>query len=121
MDPEELIYEMFDLLQERDMPAYPIAAKSAGVGYTDYLTGAHDAGPFNVSPDKDYVYTPSRNRQCSIGYHDECTDPSGEACGCVCHKLAEIIRRACAGCETEVAPEAGSVDTARASSEAQRS
>lgn len=94
MDTEKLIEEMFLVLQERDMPAYPIAAKQAGVGYTDYLTGAHTSGPFNVGPEKDYVYTPDRNRQCSIGYHAECTDPAGEKCGCVCHQIAEIIRRA---------------------------
>ena len=93
-DVEELIEEMHGILQERDMPAYPLAAKQAGVGYTDYLTGAHKSGPFNSGTDKDYVYTPDRNRQCSIGYHSECTDPAGETCGCVCHPLAEIIRRA---------------------------
>ena len=26
------------------------------------------------------------NRQCSIGYHEECSDPSGERCRCVCHR-----------------------------------
>lgn len=24
-------------------------------------------------------------RQCSIGYHDECSDPDGEECKCGCH------------------------------------
>lgn len=24
-------------------------------------------------------------RQCSIGYHEECSDPEGERCKCVCH------------------------------------
>lgn len=25
------------------------------------------------------------NRQCSIGWHDECSDPSGDSCQCICH------------------------------------
>lgn len=25
------------------------------------------------------------NRQCSIGWHDECSDPEGESCQCKCH------------------------------------
>lgn len=25
------------------------------------------------------------NRQCSIGWHDECSDPEGETCRCLCH------------------------------------
>lgn len=45
--------------------------------YTDRLTGADgtDRRP----------YDHKRNRQCSIGYHDECSDPKGEVCKCPCH------------------------------------
>jgi hypothetical protein len=25
------------------------------------------------------------NRQCAIGYHEECSDPPGESCHCHCH------------------------------------
>ena len=25
------------------------------------------------------------NRQCSIGWHGECSDPRGESCQCICH------------------------------------
>lgn len=25
------------------------------------------------------------NRQCSIGWHEECSDPQGESCMCLCH------------------------------------
>jgi hypothetical protein len=25
------------------------------------------------------------NRQCSIGWHDECSDPDGDTCRCACH------------------------------------
>lgn len=28
-----------------------------------------------------------RNRQCSIGWHGECSDPDGDECACPCHKL----------------------------------
>lgn len=27
------------------------------------------------------------NRQCSIGWHEECSDPYGESCMCLCHGL----------------------------------
>jgi hypothetical protein len=27
-------------------------------------------------------------RQCSIGWHDECTDPDGDECRCACHAEA---------------------------------
>jgi hypothetical protein len=46
--------------------------------YTDRLTGADgtDRQP----------YDHRRNRQCSIGYHEECSDPAGDTCECPCHK-----------------------------------
>lgn len=28
------------------------------------------------------------NRQCSIGWHEECSDPRGESCQCLCHDRA---------------------------------
>ena len=28
---------------------------------------------------------PTRNRQCGLGWHDECSDPLGEVCECECH------------------------------------
>lgn len=28
---------------------------------------------------------PKRNRQCGLGWHDECTDPLGDFCECECH------------------------------------
>lgn len=93
---------VFRILQERDMPAYPDSARDAGVEYTDYLTGAgaHAKG-FNFATDpktgKNYVYTPERNRQCSIGYHEECTDPSGETCGCPCHQLVALLQAVASG------------------------
>jgi len=45
--------------------------------YTDRLTGADGT---NRSP-----YDHRRNRQCSIGWHAECSDPDGETCECPCH------------------------------------
>lgn len=45
--------------------------------YTDRLTGADKTGR--------YPYPEQRNRQCSIGYHNECSDPQGEQCKCPCH------------------------------------
>ena len=26
------------------------------------------------------------NRQCSLNYHEECSDPNGESCQCYCHE-----------------------------------
>ena len=46
--------------------------------YTDRLTGADRT---NRVP-----YDHRRNRQCSLGYHRECTDPRGDICECPCHE-----------------------------------
>ena len=56
----------------------PMLPGEALDAYTDRLTGADktDRRPYNHY----------RNRQCSIGYHRECTDPSGERCKCPCHR-----------------------------------
>lgn len=45
--------------------------------YTDRLTGADGTGRV--------PYDHRRRRQCSIGYHDECSDPQGKDCKCPCH------------------------------------
>lgn len=81
--------ELEALLQGTDMPPYPDAAKAASVCYTDYLTGAH-SHVFSADPKTgdEYVYTPPRNRQCSIGWHTECTL---DGCGCVCHEIMDLI------------------------------
>ena len=50
-------------------------------GYTDYCTGADGT--------RKQPYQRRRNRQCSIGWHGECSDPKGESCGCPCHWLPE--------------------------------
>ena len=55
-------------------PALP--GEDAGQ-YTDRLTGADGTGR--------RPYDHKRNRQCSIGYHGECSDPQGETCECPCH------------------------------------
>lgn len=92
MNTSEKKEKLFAILQEKDMPAFPLAAKEAGVSYTDYMTGAHKKGPFNYSEGgEDYVYTPDRNRQCAIGWHGECSDPEGESCGCVCHDIIKLL------------------------------
>ena len=58
-----------------DMP--PPFPGETGDQYTNRLTGADrtDRRP----------YDHPRNRQCSIGHHDECSDPAGESCKCPCH------------------------------------
>ena len=47
--------------------------------YTDRLTGADKTGRV--------PYDHVRNRQCSIGYHNECSDPASERCKCPCHTM----------------------------------
>jgi len=31
-------------------------------------------------------------RQCSLGYHDECSDPDGDECTCLCHSETGHLR-----------------------------
>jgi hypothetical protein len=45
--------------------------------YADRLTGADGTGRV--------PYDHSRWRQCSLGWHEECSDPSGDDCQCPCH------------------------------------
>lgn len=96
MNLQKAKLKLFKILRERDLPAYPDSARDAGVEYTDYLTGAgaHSTGVnFATDPKtgKNYVYTPNRNRQCSIGWHEECSDPDGASCGCPCHHLVKLL------------------------------
>jgi hypothetical protein len=65
-----------------EMPPY-LDGESAE-SYTDRLTGADRTGRV--------PYDHSRNRQCSIGCHGECSDPAGESCECPCHTLAGKLR-----------------------------
>lgn len=51
--------------------------------YTDYCTGADGT--------RKQPYQRQRNRQCSIGWHGECSDPAGEECGCPCHWIDEDL------------------------------
>lgn len=32
-------------------------------------------------------------RQCSIGYHEECSDPDGDECTCSCHSKGGAVTR----------------------------
>jgi hypothetical protein len=59
-----------------DMP--PALDGETDAQYTDRLTGADGTGR--------RPYDHSRNRQCSIGWHDECSDPAGVTCECPCHR-----------------------------------
>lgn len=59
-------------------PQPPMLSGETTGQYTDRLTGADGTGR---RPYKD------RNRQCSIGFHEECSDPEGEECKCPCHTI----------------------------------
>jgi hypothetical protein len=56
------------------------------IEYTDRLTGANGT---NQRP-----YAERRLRQCSIGYHDECSDPEGIDCKCPCHQFDKLRNEA---------------------------
>lgn len=58
-----------------DMP--PKFMNETAANYTDRLTGADGTGR--------QPYNHNRFRQCSIGWHDECSDPNGNECECPCH------------------------------------
>jgi hypothetical protein len=66
-----------------DMPP-PLEGEDSDA-YTDRLTGADrtDRSPY------DHV----RYRQCSIGFHEQCSDPEGGGCGCPCHTTISPARR----------------------------
>jgi hypothetical protein len=55
----------------------PLLAGETDVDYTGRLIGASG----HESP-----YDHRRNRQCSIGWHSECSDPDGESCECPHHR-----------------------------------
>lgn len=58
-----------------EMP--PMLEGESLIAYTDRLTGADKTGRV--------PYGHRRFRQCSIGYHEECSDPDGSECECPCH------------------------------------
>lgn len=58
---------------------YPVMDGESGIAYTKrLLSHAREAGTF---------------RQCSIGYHWECSDPDGESCNCSCHAVGITLTR----------------------------
>ena len=86
----EIVRVMADALRKAMKPA-PCPEGFKGE-YTDWLTGA-DGTRKQPNPQQ-------RNRQCSIGYHRECTDPEGVRCKCPCHILARAEAIA-AGADTQ--------------------
>lgn len=80
-----MLAQMREALEAYSPPLPPAHAGENDDAYTDRLTGADRK---NQRP-----YAEHRNRQCSIGYHGECTDPEGERCKCPCHRF-EALREA---------------------------
>jgi len=68
-----------------ELPMPPALPNETDDEYTDRLTGADQTSRV--------PYEERRYRQCSIGFHDECTDPYGQNCKCPCH----VARRALKG------------------------
>ena len=73
----EKVRELISLEKNCDMP--PQIEGETDAQYTDRLSGADGTGR--------KPYKERRLRQCSIGWHDECSDPRGEKCECPCHKI----------------------------------
>lgn len=58
---------------------YPPGEKETSAQYTNRVTAlARNHGVF---------------RQCSIGWHEECSDPNGYDCMCSCHALGITLTR----------------------------
>jgi len=71
---------MTEIIRARYYPYMPPALPGEGDdAYTDRLTGADKT---NRVP-----YDHRRRRECSIGYHGNCSDPKGEDCKCPCHSF----------------------------------
>lgn len=78
--------------------------------FTDRLTGAaavkylrehgadmdrlafEDVLMAQLPPEVTIPYDHTRRRQCSINWHDECSDPAGERCQCPCHRQEPVSR-----------------------------
>lgn len=69
-------------LEAYDPPMPPMLEGETAIEYTNRLTGADGT---NRRP-----YAERRLRQCSIGYHDECSDPEGIDCKCPCHQFDKL-------------------------------
>ena len=75
-------------LEAYDPPMPPLLEGETAEEYTDRLTGADGTGR--------RPYAERRLRQCSIGYHDNCSDPDGIDCKCPCHQFERLRREALA-------------------------
>ena len=84
--------ELLAALEAYDPSTPPALAGETDAQYTDRLTGADGGNP---------PYLEHRNRQCSIGYHSECSDPEGERCKCPCHQFEALRDAAIAKAQLE--------------------
>ena len=73
-------------LEAYEPPMPPMLEGETDEEYTNRLTGADGTGR---SP-----YAERRFRECSLGYHDNCSDPEGEECECPCHQFPRLRRQA---------------------------
>ena len=68
-----------------------MAAEAPNQRWRDWLKGIRR--PEQQEGESDAAWTqrminermPGTNRQCSIGWHSECSDPDGDECTCPCH------------------------------------
>lgn len=81
IDLRAALAEAVDILEAYIPPLPPMLDGETAAQYTDRLTGADGTGRV--------PYKERRFRQCSIGYHGECTDPEGKECKCPCHQFEQ--------------------------------
>ena len=59
--------------------------------WQDWLRGIRKAKQLDGETDAEWTdrlvrdRMPGKRRQCSIGWHSECSDPDGDECTCPCH------------------------------------
>ena len=81
---EQLQGKINKILDAWNPPMPPALDGETSGQYTDRLTGADKT---NRIP-----YKEKRYRQCSIGYHDECSDRGNGECECPCHSVDSLLR-----------------------------
>ena len=86
---KRLLLDAIDDLLSMLLPMPPMLEGETSEQYTDRLTGADKTDRI--------PYKERRNRQCSIGWHGQCSDPRGKVCKCPCHTLPPVVQEAAFG------------------------
>lgn len=79
---QALVAKLREALEAYDPPVPPRLDCETLEQYTDWLTGARKTGR--------RPYKEHRFRNCSLGYHEDCSDPEGKECQCPCHQFERL-------------------------------